>query len=82
MLIENKVDDKVEDMHLFFTVIGRDIKEVTNNCSSEDLHCFVAESYIIYSTLKAEALMRAAFHDLQYKHQELYGENPWTKIEH
>lgn len=70
--------EKVDQMHVFLSYVGRDLPDVLNVCSDEELYVLNAESYSIYSAIFAEVKMRVASHVLQQAHDRMYEVNPWT----
>jgi hypothetical protein len=76
------IEEMIKIMHIYFEIMSKNIKEVLDNCSDTELYVLNAESYAIYCTIFAEVKIRVASHTLQFAHQEMYGNNPWTRIEH
>lgn len=65
--MNKNIENKIGNMHSFFTIIGRDLDEVLGNCSDEELYAFNAESYALYSAIFGECKIRVAKNALEYK---------------
>jgi hypothetical protein len=65
---------KIDFMHNCFRIIGKDLKEVLDNCEDFDLYAFNVESYDIYCAISGEIKTKIAKEMIQIENYKDFEE--------
>lgn len=68
------IREKANFIHNLFSMIGKDLREVLDNCEEFDLYAFNVESYAVYCAVFGEIKLRVSNEMIQRENLKDYPE--------